>query len=53
MLKHMILSMHLGSVYRVAHHRNRLVSKDAFHQRMCKKVLGIPRFSANGVAELE
>jgi hypothetical protein len=26
---------------------------DKIHGRMCKKILGIPRFAANGVAELE
>jgi hypothetical protein len=26
---------------------------DIIHGRLCKKILGIPRFAANGVAELE
>jgi hypothetical protein len=26
---------------------------DIIHGRLCKKILGIPRFSANGVAEVE
>jgi hypothetical protein len=26
---------------------------DIIHSRLCKKILGIPRFAANGVAEIE